>query len=288
MFYLTATIAALALAEAPLPSLQEEPCAQQMSLPNAWLEKSPKFVFVGEIHGTDTSPEAFGDLVCGMLQSHPVIVQLELPAEFGLVIDRYVQTGDEQALEEVLDSWIFTSENYDGRGSSAFVELIRRLRQIKAAGHEITVAGSQPSWRTIEPQHYYELGMAHLWARNAGENPNAINMILVGTYHAKYSPDEERASAASFFRHQDKISLAPCSEGGTASVMLRGSASVMKLADRGMSLKRGVYEASTIENVDNALPRYEKGSFDGYFCAGRPAQASPRAVPVRRQEPENE
>lgn len=258
-----------------------KPCQNPLAIPAPLLEKDPRFVVVGEIHGTDTSPEAFGDIVCAMLQTRKVLVQLELPAQFGESINAYVQSGDKAALAEVLDSWLFESKRYDGRGSAAFVALIERMRQMKSDGFDLAVVGAQPNWITIEPQYYYELGMAHLWSRNAAQFPKALNMILVGSYHAKNATGDGRRSAASFLRKEDRITLAPCDEGGTASVLQRDGPTIMELDDTAKGTARGVYAQPSGEDGNSKLTDYAPGTFDAFFCAGRPATASPRAVPAK-------
>lgn len=280
MSFLAAILMGLASSRAPEGTEVAKPCEQQLPMPTSLLEKNPRFILVGEIHGTDTSPEVFGDIVCALVESRPVLVQFEVPSEFGEAINAFVQTGNEEELEKVLDSWIFKSESYDGRGSAAFLDLIHRLRKMKEDGLDVAVAGAQPSWITIEPQYYYELSMAHLWGRNAGENPDAINMILVGNYHAANAINDRRKSAAGFLRKEDTVTLAPCSEGGTASVLQADGPTIMELYDNGQQLGRGIYPAFRKGEDGKNLSKYADGMFDGYYCAGRPAKASPRAVPA--------
>ena len=255
------------------PADYQAVCANPISLPGDLVAREPRFVIVGEIHGTDTSPEAFGALACSLAFEREVLIQFELPPAWGVWIDDYVQTGDAASREKLLTSYLFTSERYDGRASSAFVDLLDNLRQMKRAGAKISVAAFQPDMRTIEPQYYYELSMAEHLARNAVSKPDAINLVLVGNYHAERSESEsDRRSAASFLRGKDFIALNQCYQGGSASVRMpdedgNSVNSQMTLPDSDAALPRGIHPSDTT-------------LFDGKICAGRAAKASPRAVPA--------
>lgn len=287
--YLLAMVASAAnpVTVAQASQQTDDPCAQQLEIPAALLVDEPRFIIVGETHGTDTSPEAFGEMVCAMLQKSAVLVQLEMPAEFVASANEFIQTGDVSALEQFTSSGFFTYERYDGRASEAFVALIRRFRAMVKTGHDLSLAGSQPTHPSIEPQYYYELAMAANWVRNAAEQPEVLNMILVGTYHAERSK-HDRQGAAAFFLDNHAISLAPCDEGGTASVLSANEdgdvvSMVVERPTGGDQKPRGVHLASEFSDP----PRYKKGAFDGFFCAGRPAVASPRAVAPKTSEDGN-
>lgn len=249
-----------------------------------FIENAPqvRFIIVGETHGTDAYPAYFGDLVCALSSDRSVLVHLELPDVLDDPLRRYLREGDKDALETVRSSWVFTGENYDGRGSAAFLEMIERLREMAAAGRDIRINAFQPGRRTLEPQYYYELAMAHDWTKAAAENRNALNLILVGSYHARRSTETRpQASAASFLKDDDFLALAHCAEGGTASVMMGGEdgqsvSTVMDLRDRKTGLARGIYDRS--EFTEDQIG-YGIEAFDGYFCIGKPPAASLRAVP---------
>ncbi|MEM9311129.1 MAG: hypothetical protein AAGA34_06750 [Pseudomonadota bacterium] len=214
--------------------------------------------------------------MCSQSVDTPVLVQFELPKEWGELIDAYVATGDTAKLDELLATPLFAGRRYDGRTSSAFLSLIRRLRAMAEAGRSVRVAGFQPSWFSIAPQYYYELDMAHGLARRAAEHEGAINLVLVGSYHARRSaPADERYSAASFLRDEDYIALRVCPEGGTASTLTRDGEAIRELDDIAAGTARGIYAPSHFEL--SALR--DQRLFDGYVCVGRPATASPRAVP---------
>jgi len=253
-------------------------CEAQMEIPAALMEGDPRFIIVGETHGTDTSPEAFGDIVCAQLQSRPVLVQFEFPAAWGEYIDGYVTTGDEASLQKLFGTPLFNGARYDGRASKSFVALLRRLRQAAKSGLPVRVAGFQPDWWAIEPQHYYELGMAHGLTMNAAAHRDALNIALVGGYHARrMTPQNKGKSAASYLLDSDFISLSPCPEGGTASNLGKQGSRVRELEDLNLKTPRGVYTRDHFEFSKMA----ENKMFDGFYCSGRPAKASPRAIPAQ-------
>lgn len=276
-------IAALGIATtaAAQPSA-DGPCTSTVTLPQTLLTGSPRFVVMGETHGTDTSPEVFGDLVCGFAAKGPVLVHLELPTSLDEDFVRYLAAPGAETLAPITGSWAFTNRVYDGRTSEAFLALIERLGEMARAGLPVTVNASQPDRATLEPQHYYEMAMAADWAAAAARQREAMNLVLVGSFHARRgaSPDG-RKGAAEFLLPEHLIALAECGEGGSAAVLRpgpdgRAAEGVMALPDLGEGRARGVYPGSEFTRSPSG---YGSDAFDGFFCAGRPAQTSPRAVP---------
>lgn len=275
-------LASLATAE----SASARACDSSLALQESLLANEPRFVIVGEMHGTDTSPDVFGDIVCGFAATGPVVVHLEVPNDLDEAFARYLATPSEETLAPIKTSWLFTIARYDGRGSEAFLALIERLGEMAQAGLDVTINASQPDRPTLQPQYYYEMAMALDWTRGAADHPGAMNLVLVGSFHARRSgPDVERKGAAEFLLPSHFIALAQCGEGGRAAVLRPGEngqpvEGIVDLIDLGKGLPRGVYPRSDFTRDHTG---YGIEAFDGFFCAGRPAAASPRAVaPVAR------
>jgi hypothetical protein len=256
-------------------------CESSLTIPESLVANAPRFVILGEIHGTDTSPDVFADIVCGFAAKGPVVVHLEVPNSLDETFARYLESPGEETLVPIKNSWLFTSQLYDGRGSEAFLALIERLGEMARAGLDVTINASQPDHPTLQPQYYYEMAMALDWTQAASVHPGATNLVLVGSYHARRSGQEgERKSAAEFLLSKDFVALTDCGEGGRAAVLRPGDngqavEGIMDLIDLGMNLPRGVYPRSVFTQSPTG---YGLEAFDGFFCAGSPAAASPRAV----------
>ena len=257
-------------------------CESSLSVPESLVTNETRFVILGELHGTDTSPDAFADIVCGFAAKGPVVVHLEMPSSLDDAFVRYLEAPGEETLAPIKNSWLFTTARYDGRGSVAFLAMIERLGEMAEAGLDVTVNASQPDHPTLQPQYYYEMAMALDWTRAAAEHPRAMNLVLVGSFHARRSgPEADRKGAAEFLLPNHFIALANCGEGGTAAVLRPSDdgqpvEGIIDLIDLGTGLPRGVYSRSEVSGNPTG---YGPEAFDGYVCAGRPAQASPRAIP---------
>lgn len=86
---------------------------------------SKKVILVGEIHGTRTVPELFGNIVASLASNKErTLVILEINQSSQSSIDEFVKTGDERALKK---DPFFSRDYQDGRSSRAMVDLIRKL-----------------------------------------------------------------------------------------------------------------------------------------------------------------
>lgn len=89
---------------------------------------SKKIILVGEIHGTKTTPETFGNLAASLADEKlKTLVILEITQGSQAAIDEFLKTGNESALRR--DSF-FAREYQDGRSSKAMVSLLRTLSKL--------------------------------------------------------------------------------------------------------------------------------------------------------------
>jgi hypothetical protein len=179
-----------------------------------------RFVIIGEIHGTEQSPDMFGDLVCLAAAQGAVNVILEFPISQSDVLNKFVASqGTREDYRALISSWIWDLRYADGRSSVAMFHLVERLRKMRASGLNIEVYTSQPDFATLsESQHYYELAMADRWSQIAALRPQARTLVLTGQVHAKLwvKDDVSFAGAASFLPPKFVVTLVPEAEGGKA------------------------------------------------------------------------
>lgn len=139
------------------------------------------FVIVGERHGTRQAPHFFGELVCALGEAAPVIASLEMEAEFQPALDAFMASdGSAEALEALtsIPHWSLR----DGRASQAMLDLLIRLRDLKAAGRDIDLlAFMAPGETSMERER--NMAMAMMEAR--GERPDARVAALIGRIHAE-------------------------------------------------------------------------------------------------------
>lgn len=162
-------------------------CTPVVGADRLW-QQSNRWIIVGEIHGTNETPDAFLNLVCLAAETRrPVTVALELSADGQSVIDAYsTSDGGARARNALLSLPNFTGAMQDGRGSGAFARLLERLRQLKKVGKvqrvmATDVGASTPSGRDRNA------AMAQNWVAVPALE-NGIVLVLVGNLHAMRTP----------------------------------------------------------------------------------------------------
>lgn len=87
-----------------------------------------KVILVGEVHGTDTIPRVFGNLVASIAdQKSKTLVILEINQSSQGSIDDFLKTGNETILKK---DPFFARDYQDGRSSKAMVKLLKRLARL--------------------------------------------------------------------------------------------------------------------------------------------------------------
>ena len=90
--------------------------------------KMKKVILVGEMHGTETTPELFGNIVSAVAEEKAkTLAVLEINQSSQASIDEFVKTGDESTLRK---DPFFSREYQDGRSSKAMVALLNKLRKL--------------------------------------------------------------------------------------------------------------------------------------------------------------
>lgn len=233
-------------------------------------ERAPRFVIVGEIHGTDQVPRLFGDVACVVAKRRPVVIALEFDERTDVDVAQFLaSSGDDAAVERLLRSDIWARDMADGRSSMAMLTLLRRLRDWRAAGRVIEVHGTQPRASGRLDQHYYELAMADRWASLADTHPNSVVLILVGSLHAHLvrQPGMMFAPAASHLPAADVLSLQSEPATGSAWNCQQDGCGPHSLSGK------GTHKSAYVR----ALPTITDG-FNGVFSVGTSLTASPPAI----------
>jgi hypothetical protein len=122
------------------PAANREACASEAALPKPWVAPG-SIVLFGEIHGAKEPPFFFGEAVCSAAQwGVPVAVGLEIPVSEQAGIDTYLSSsGRPSDVELLLKGSFWTRKDQDGRSSQARVDLLERIRRLRAAGLPIRV-----------------------------------------------------------------------------------------------------------------------------------------------------
>ncbi|HEX4693325.1 hypothetical protein [Sphingomonas sp.] len=179
-----------------------------------------RWVFVGELHGTNEIPDAFVNLAClAAQQKQPVTVALEYPVDEQPWIDAFlVSDGGAKARAALLAAPFWHRDFQDGRSSVAFLRMFERLRAMKHRGliagvRCFDVSDSSPDRRERNA------AMADRLVAIQAETRSRI-MVLVGNFHASRSSIARAGRiirpAASLMPRDQTITVNVIGNGGTA------------------------------------------------------------------------
>lgn len=262
----------LAVALAGGAAFAAEPCPPTPGADAIWARSDIRFVLVGEVHGMAETQAAFVDLVCAAAATgRPVVVALEQNNDGQAALDAFLASnGGPQAVAPLIEALGWQGPLWDGRSSVAALEMLQRLRRMKAEGQIVGVTAfldwSDPT------QAGHELKMAEGLIAASKAAPDALVIGLMGNYHASKSarPGRDGQSyrlAADYLPAAQTISLFIVHGGGSAWGCMGDSCGTRTLRSPPDSHPRGVF-------LDGA----SMSGFDGVLSIGGPVTASPPAV----------
>ena len=188
------------------------------------LDRPEHVIMIGESHGTAEAPRAVGEIACAAAERGRVVVALELGETLQPTIDAFMASPDQaSALATLRGSSLTTRAVQDGRTSRALLDLLNRVRQLRASGRDISINLFQPSslgrGDSLD-QAWYELNMGYLLGRARQLHPNARVIGLAGNVHARKTAIERYPHiglpAAAHLPARETISLKIAQQGGEA------------------------------------------------------------------------
>jgi hypothetical protein len=169
---------------APLPGPPAPPpvaaggCEATRLLPEHLLAEG-HVVVLGEVHGTEASPRAAGDVACQALEAgRRVVLALEIPDEETARLETFLAGGDREAL---LAGPFWRRDYQDGRSSGAMVELLTRAGALRRAGRPLAVLALDASAPGVDRDAH----MAERLLAARRDAPQALVVALVGNLHAR-------------------------------------------------------------------------------------------------------
>ncbi len=207
-------------------------------------------MLIGEMHGTNETPAAFGDLVCSARETkRTMIAGLEFRDQQAL--DRFMDSKSHETSVKALlstDEW----KGADGRATSAMLVLLERLRSLKAEGLLWRVIAFSASGESAARD---EEAMSSALLRASAGNPDALLIVLSGNVHASKQELAEVGSyrlMGSFLPPAQTVSLVVTDRGGEAWNCHDGSCGPHTLASsRGAN--RGITLISPHAGYDGVL-----------------------------------
>jgi hypothetical protein len=225
-------------------------------------------VWVGEMHGTEETPAAFGDLVCDALaHGKNVTVGLEFSSQSQAALDPMIGATNLELAERQLLATPNWHTFFDGRSSKAMLALLIQLRGTKAEYPSLRVVAIENPWSNESGAK--EPAVADAVKAAVKRGPTDVLLVLTGNLHAmKHSPMAYPTSA-SLLPPAEVFSLLVTAHGGQAWQWNGAGcgAQAQGIQDRDSTRSFGVY-------ID---PAYAKSGFDGVLALGKPTTASPPA-----------
>ncbi|MCU1226729.1 MAG: hypothetical protein JWQ42_4822 [Edaphobacter sp.] len=196
------------------------------SIPGAeqlWSDASVHWVLIGEMHGSNETPDAFSNLVCNALaHKRQVTMALERPTSEQAALDGILTHRNLTAAEKVLLAEPDWKNGMDGRASEAMMRLLLTLRQLREihSGLEV-VAFDAPSEGEIPGARDQAMGHTLLGLGRA--KPHSLILVLTGNVHAMQAPQFGYDFAAMYLPARERLSLEVTDTGGGAWVTFDGA-----------------------------------------------------------------
>lgn len=173
------------------------------------------FLIIGEMHGSNETPQIFADAVCLTAATRPVTVALEQNEAGQDAIDAFMASKGDDTARAAFGKALLWHTPPDGRSSLAYFKLFETLRAMKAAGRIDRVIGFQPAYSpTLSTPAAREEAMAQRLI--AQSRPGVTVMVLVGNFHAMQAgPGRPYPTMASYLPPERTITLDAQGNGGS-------------------------------------------------------------------------
>jgi hypothetical protein len=202
---------ALPATAAAFPACSPIPGSRQI-----WTRPSVRWVFIGEIHGSNETPAAFRDLVCDALANGKhVTVALERPTSEQAALDG-ILTAKSKNLPEA-EAFLLSQRDWkevlDGRSSEAMLRLVLSLRELRASHRDLSVvAFDAPYPLGVKGARDQVLGKTLLALGK--RKPHDLILILTGNIHGMEAPIFGYDPAAMYIPEAERLSLQVTDRGG--------------------------------------------------------------------------
>jgi hypothetical protein len=236
-----------------------------------WSKTSVHWVLIGEMHGSNETPEVFGNLVCdALVHERKVTVALERPTKEQAALDGILTGSDLAKAEKTLLAEPDWQNGMDGRASEAMLRLLVSLRKLRKQHRGLKIAAFD-SLFTGDSAGARDQAMGGALLALGRSMPQSIILVLTGNVHAMQSPLFGYDFAAMYLPARERISLEVTDTGGKAWAAFDGAcgSSSGGVETKGKSTPYGIF-------FDPSLAPY--GKVDGVLSLAVPLTSSPPAA----------
>ena len=246
-------------------------CSPVPGADQIWAKPAMHWLFIGELHGSNETPAAFGNLICDAIaHGKHLTVALERPSSEQAALDN-ILTGKDlaKAKEELLQlpGW---KDVPDGRASEAMLRLLISLRELHKLHPDLKVVAFDVPYTGTGPGARDE-AMGHALLSLNPAKPNDLVLILTGNLHAMQA-SKRYDLAAMYLPPKEILSLEVTDRGGESwSQDAIGGCGPFKggVGDKDAKKPYGIF-------LDPSLAPF--GKVDGVLSLGVPLTASAPAA----------
>lgn len=272
-------------------------------MPSGWdqvVERKPRFIVFGELHGTREAPAFVGNVACALAtRGERLLIAVEHSSMYDAAFQSAWDLPHAQFAAAIRDAGWAGRE--DGVGSEAMMDLVTGLHSLKEEGMSIHIVAfngardeaQREKFSHLPGQGPHEAAQAENIRMAAEAKPYDHVLVLVGNIHARKLPVER---GGSFFEpmvmhlgpRETIVTLDMKTSGGTSwACILKpgvtpedGEPLPADAIECGSQPWRGIADIQQAPFVSlTAFPGIEKDeNFDGFFWLGA-VSASPPAVP---------
>ncbi|AFE07618.1 hypothetical protein COCOR_07582 [Corallococcus coralloides DSM 2259] len=141
-------------------------------------------LLIGEQLGSYQVPDVVGHVVCQAAQTGlAVVLGLSLPETEQARVDKYLSSPGAPADQDALLEGRFWTRTYqDGRSSRAVMDLIDRVRALRAAGLRVTVVAYDTDVLNGSER---DAAQAQVWTKRRAAKPDEVQVVLAGNTHTQ-------------------------------------------------------------------------------------------------------
>jgi hypothetical protein len=254
-----------------LPAAAAAKCHSIPGAEQVWWSASIHWVLIGEMHGSNETPDVFGDLLCDALDhQRKVTVALERPTSEQAALDGILTNRDLARAKKTLLAEPDWRNGMDGRASEAMLRLLISLREARKTHRGLEVVAFDAPFTGGEPGAR-DQAMGHALLALGRSKPNNLILVLTGNVHAMQSPQFGYDLAAMYLPARERISLEVTDTGGGSWATVDGACGSLSggVETKGRTVPFGIF-------LDPSLAPY--GKVDGVLSLAVPLTSSPPAA----------
>lgn len=146
-----------------------------------------RLILIGEKHGTREIPVLMSELVNSYSREGPVLLALEMPASEQAALRRYLASNGDAAARAALMAtpfWTIEGDQHDGRRSQDMLDLVERIRQLKASGRDVSLMAYDVERGPPKSPNHRDQQMAKRVRAAYAALPRGRLLVLGGNVHA--------------------------------------------------------------------------------------------------------